>query len=185
MHEMRPDRELGRETPEGESVSSASRKVGGVGGAALALIALTSCASLSPDAAAASDVVSRFSAAVGAGDGEAACDLLTEPAQRSVALQSGTGCASGIVSLGLALDDARATLRRTARRRSFHSATVRRSSPQRRTGGSSAPSAACRRARRRSSALWTGADVRTVFLLYAVIVVVGLASFFTIGALHR
>lgn len=167
-------------------MSSASRKVGGVGGAALALIALTSCASLSPDAAAASDVVSRFSAAVGAGDGEAACDLLTEPAQRSVALQSGTGCASGIVSLGGSPSTTpRATLRRTARRRSFHSATVRRSSPQRRTGGSSAPSAACRRARRRSSALWTGADVRTVFLLYAVIVVVGLASFFTIGALHR
>ncbi|ARJ06758.1 hypothetical protein B5808_17155 [Cnuibacter physcomitrellae] len=79
--------------------------MGGVGGAALALITLTSCASLSPDAAAASDVVSRFSAAVVAGDGEAACDLLTEPAQRSVAVQSGTGCASGIVSLGLDLDD--------------------------------------------------------------------------------
>ena len=78
--------------------------VGVVLAAAAAALGLTGCASLSPDAGAAASVVSQLDTAIASGDGAAACALLSESAQRSVTLQTGGGCADGILSLGLAVD---------------------------------------------------------------------------------
>lgn len=62
---------------------------------ALAVLGLAACAG--PDAADAQDVVGRFTAAIAAGDGDAACDLLLPDAAEALADDAGEPCADAVV----------------------------------------------------------------------------------------
>lgn len=60
-----------------------------------------STGSPSPSAGGAAQVAESFSAAVAAGRGTEACELLVPAAQKDAAAASGADCATGVLSLGL------------------------------------------------------------------------------------
>lgn len=62
---------------------------------------LTGCSSIEPDSAAATGAVTGFFAALDAGDGDAACAMLNDSAREAVEDTTGTGCAEGILTLGV------------------------------------------------------------------------------------
>lgn len=63
---------------------------------AVGILALAGCSSLAPDAGAAGRTAEQFHAAVSAGDGQAACSLLTDTARSSVEAASGRPCEQSV-----------------------------------------------------------------------------------------
>lgn len=64
---------------------------------AAALLPLTACGGLSPDADAAADVALSFHAAVSAGDGQSACDDLAPGTADVLQRDAGAGCAQAVL----------------------------------------------------------------------------------------
>jgi hypothetical protein len=67
----------------------------------VAATTLTGCASLSPDASAAVDAVESFHAAVAAGEGSAACDLLAPAATEELEQAQAAPCPDAVLAADL------------------------------------------------------------------------------------